>query len=86
MAEQTQQASTKAQSDPPAKQKKGRSPLFWVGITCAGCLVLLTCIVCGISILCFTSEDFKETFTESYCESLEEEGIDPDEDPFGICN
>jgi len=66
-----------------AKKKKG--PLFWLAAGCCGCLVILACIAGGIAVLCLTSDSFKESFEESYCENLEKEGIDPSEDPFGIC-
>lgn len=80
MAEQ--QVQTQSASTP----KKGKSPLVWIAITGCGCFILLGCVLGGIGFMCVTSDEFKESFKESYCESLEEQGIDPEDDPFGICN
>jgi hypothetical protein len=74
------------QATPQAPVKKGKSPWAWVGIAAGGCALLLCCISSILGILCVTSADFKEGFEESYCESWEEQGYEPDEDPFGICD
>lgn len=65
--------------------KKGKSPFFWLALVGCGCLILISCILGGIAIMCFTSDEFKTEFEKSYCQSLEDQNIDPDEDPFGIC-
>ena len=65
--------------------KKHKSPIFWVLITCGGCLALLLCITSVITLLCLTSDTFKESFTESYCDQLKEKGMSLSEDPLGIC-
>ena len=65
--------------------KKGKSPLVWIGLACGGCLLLSCCVMSIIGILCVSSEDFKDSFTESYCDSLEEQNLDPSEDPLQLC-
>jgi hypothetical protein len=80
MDPQTQEP-TPAYKEPKPK----RSPWFWVLITVGGCGLLLCCISSIIGILCVTSADFQEGFTEGYCEAWEEEGADPEADPFDWC-
>ncbi len=66
--------------------KKSKNSIKWIVIACAGCFILFVCMISGLGLLCITSDSFQESFKESYCRGLEEEGIDSSEDPFGICN
>jgi len=83
MAEQ-KEATAPAQTVQTSPKKRG--PFFWIAIVGCGCLILLGCILGGIGLLCVTSEDFKEGFKEGYCEEMEKQNLDPEEDPFGICD
>lgn len=67
------------------KEKKKKGPVFWLAAGCCGCIAIIGCILGGVAILCLTSDSFKDSFTESYCQSLEDEGIDPSEDPLKLC-
>jgi hypothetical protein len=69
-----------------ATTKKGKNPLVWIALIGCGCLVLIGCLLAGIGVMCATSDEFKTEFKRSYCEQLEEQGMDPSEDPFGICD
>lgn len=69
-----------------SKEKKSKSTIKWIIIACAGCFIMLLCMLSGLGLLCITSDTFQESFKESYCEGLEREGINADEDPFGICD
>lgn len=68
------------------EEKKGRGTWFWLLLSCSGCALVLCCIVSTISIMCVTSEKFKENITEGYCEGLTEQGISQSEDPFQLCD
>ena len=77
------------QESEPTKKRKG--PFFWLALIGCGCLILVSCILVGVALLCLTSDEFSEAFKESleeqgYCEELEKEGIDPADDPFGVCD
>lgn len=77
----------KAPEEKPATTKKsGKGLLFWLALVGCGCLILVGCALGGITLMCVTSDEFQEEFEKSYCDSLEEEGIEPEEDPFGICD
>ena len=78
----TEPASTQAPA--PVKEKKGGA-MKWVLLLLGGCFLLTCCISSVIGILCVSSADFKDGFTEGYCDELQNEGIDPSEDPFGLC-
>ena len=88
MAEPQQEQATQPQAQPTVvtvEKKGGKGICFWLGLIGCGCLLLFGCVLGGLGILCVTSDDFKEEFEKSYCESLEEQGVDPAEDPLGIC-
>lgn len=86
MAEQVTKVKSEPKPQPaPQVQKKGGA-MKWILLTCGGCLLLLCCMSSITGLLCATSEDFKQGFEEGYCQGLEDEGLDPSEDPFGICN
>ncbi len=69
-------------SPAPQPKKKGNSLLWIILLGGCGCFLLVTCACVGFFALIFTSEEFKT----SYCDSLEEQGMDLSEDPLGICN
>jgi len=85
MANQTTQEPQQAEVVNAPGEKKGKGPLFWIALACGGCLLLLACACTITGILCATSEDFKEDFTQQWCSKVEEQGLSPDEDPLGIC-
>lgn len=69
----------------PVVEKKHRSPLVWIALTCVGCMLILCCIVSVIGVLCVSNADFQDKFKTEYCKDLKDQGIKPSDDPFGIC-
>ncbi|MBU0976233.1 MAG: hypothetical protein ABIE03_05870 [Patescibacteria group bacterium] len=73
-----------------SQPKKKKSPWIWIAGLGCGCLLILGCICSACVVLSLASESFANSWKDEmkkqgYCEELEKQNIDPNEDPLGIC-
>lgn len=69
-----------------AEEAKKSSPWKWILIIFGGCFLLSACCCLSCVGLTVINPEFKDSFEESYCTSLEDQGMNLSEDPLNICN